>query len=173
MTGGIVRWQGNHATGPEDLGLDYFIPGTYSSAVTMAYAMEKGLKNFYVLLAEESDSQENKELLEYMAKLEDGHMAKLSSQHGDGQPGFESARDDIAEGGFDTQDFSQRFGKQLQDIESIIHTAMMFEAQAYDMYSRLARQSNDTQLKSFYMQMAAEEQRHLDRLATELEKRLN
>lgn len=170
MTGGINGWQGHRAAGSETLGLEYFTSGDFSSAVSMAYAMEFGLRQFYQLMADRADSTENRDLLEYMARLEDGHMAKLSRQHaglGEESP----ASSGVAEGGFETADFISRYGDQLQDVESIIQVGMMFEAQAYDLYSRLARQAEQPELRDFYLQMAGEEQLHLERLARELDQR--
>ncbi len=172
MTGGITRWQGQHIGGTEELGLEYFITGDFSSALSMAYAMEMGLKQFYLLLSVKTDVPDHTELLEYMAKLEDGHMAKLNAQYQDIALNPADTSAVVAEGGIDVDDFLTRFGNQFKDIESILQVGMMFESQAYDMYTRLARKQTDEELKSFYLQMAAEERKHLQRLTRELEQRL-
>lgn len=171
MTGGINGWHGNRALGPETRGLDFFITGDYASALAMAYAMEEGLHQFYQFLADRADTDENCELLEYMARLEDGHMAKLRGQNPSLQDSM-GAPAGIIEGGFASADLIATFGDQLRDVQSILQTGMMFEAQAYDMYNRLARQEEKAELRNFYLQMAGEEQRHLARLAQELDKRL-
>lgn len=172
MTGGITGWHGQQALGSETLGLEYFTPGNFSSAVTMAYAMEQGLRQFYQFLADRTKSAQNRELLLYMAKLEDGHMAKLRGQHS-GLPEDSTVSSGVAEGGFDIARFIASHGNQLRDMETIIQTGMMFEAQAYDMYSRLARKEEHAELREFYLQMAAEEQRHLATLSRELDQRLS
>jgi rhodanese-related sulfurtransferase len=172
MTGGITSWQGQHVSGKEELGLDYFIAGDFPSAISMAYAMEMGLKQFYLLLSVKTDNPDNTELLEYMAKLEDGHMAKLNSQYKNVTINTADTAPGVAEGGIDVDDFLTRFGNQFKDIESILQVGMMFESQAYDMYNRLARKQSDQEQKSFYLQMAAEERKHLQRLAQELDKRI-
>lgn len=169
MTGGIISWQGQQAGGTEQLGLEFFTPGDYDSAVNMALAMEMGLRRFYQFLADRADDDTNRELLTYMARLEDGHMAKLQVM----EPSAASADTaPAAEGGIDIDRFLAEFGDQLTTIESILHTGMMFEAQAFDLYSRLAMQETPGQLKEFYLQMATEEQAHLKRLARELDLRL-
>jgi len=171
MTGGIIGWQGHKAGGSEELGLEFFTAGDFSSAVSMALAMELGLRRFYLLLADRTDDDSNRELLEYMARLEDGHMARLKTF-------LPSASTDtpetstVMEGGLNVTEFLADFGDQLKDIDSILQTGMMFEAQAYDMYSRLAMKEQQTDLREFYLQMAAEEQTHLKRLARELDQRL-
>lgn len=170
MTGGINGWRGQHAYGEETMGLDLFSSGTHSSAVIMAYDMEKGLGQFYQIVADLAVHDDNKELLEYMARLEDGHMAKLAAKY----PGLKehTPSTGIIEGGFDSASFLERYSNQLKDIESILQTGMMFESQAYDLYHRLAKTETDPDLHEFYLQMASEEQRHLGRLARELEQRL-
>ncbi|SHO50569.1 rhodanese-like domain-containing protein [Desulfopila aestuarii] len=171
MTGGINGWQGHKAIGSEELGLDFFTSGDFSSAVSMALTMEMGLRRFYQLLADSADDDSNRELLEYMARLEDGHMAKLKTllpSTDDSVPDTSS----VAEGGFNVTEFLATYGDQLKTIETILHTGMRFEAQAYDMYSRLATKEQHADLREFYLQMAAEEQTHLKRLARELDQRL-
>lgn len=172
MSGGISAWQGHQAVGSEELGLDYFTDGDFSSAFSMAYAMELGLRGFYQLLADRADKEENRDLLTFMAKLEDGHMAKLAAHH----PSLQQTGPDasnITEGGFAVDDFLARYGDGLRSVAEIIQTGMRFEAQAYDMYTRLAAQELRTEQHEFYLQMAGEEQAHLQRLAGELEKRLS
>lgn len=171
MTGGILAWQGHRALGSETLGLEFFARGSFSSAAAMAYTMEHGLRLFYQLLADCADSDANRELLHFMATLEDGHMAGLKALHPDLDENI-AASAQFAEGGLDREKLLAYYGDQLGDIESIIHTGMMFEAQAYDLYSRLSRMEEQQDMREFYLQMAGEEQRHLDRLSRELDRRL-
>jgi rhodanese-related sulfurtransferase/rubrerythrin len=171
MNGGIIAWQGHKAGGTEEFGLEFFTGGDFSSAVTMALAMEMGLRRFYQLLADRADDDSSRELLEQMARLEDGHMARLKTflpaPIAD-TPGPSP----VTEGGFNVTEFLASYGDQLKGIEAILHTGMMFEAQAYDMYSRLAMKEQQADLREFYLQMAAEEQTHLKRLGRELDQRL-
>ncbi len=172
MSGGIIRWEGGKASGLESVGLEYFIEGDFSSAVSMAYAMEKGLKTFYLLMAEKTQSTENKELLDYMARLEDGHMAKLNAQYGKLAEPSNKVTDNVAEGGIEIDTFLSKFEDQTLDMSSILQIGMLFESQAYDLYSRLAHKTEESELRSFYLQMAGEEKKHLAQLAKELEQRL-
>ena len=171
MTGGIIAWQGHTAGGGEDLGIELFAGSDYSSAVSLAMAMEQGLKRVYLLLADRSDDDSNRDLLTAMARLEDGHMARLKSAH----PTVDSTtviEQEKGEGGLDINRFLATYGDELKSIEAILHAAMTFEAQAYDLYSRLARRESGPELRAFYQEMAAEEQTHLRRLARELDSRL-
>jgi sulfur-carrier protein adenylyltransferase/sulfurtransferase len=173
LQGGMLRWQGQRVIGDETRGLEYFVSGDFSSSFAMAMQMEAGLKQFYLLLANATAVQANKELLLYMARLEDGHIAGLRARY---QQEAEALPNDIppetVEGGLDPLEFTAAFQGHLDSQESILQLAMMFEAQALDLYARLARQHKGLETQSFFLQMAAEEQGHLDRLARELDKLL-
>lgn len=173
MTGGILAWKGQKAMGDEALGLDYFLAGEFDSAVSMAYSMEAGLQQFYRLLAERVSDPGCRELLNQMARLEDGHMARLASRHPeiDLKPS-QPASGAPAEGGVDVQDFLSRYGDQIDTMEHTLQVAMSFESQAYDLYSRLSRKAGDSLLQDFFKGMAAEEKSHLERLTKELEERI-
>lgn len=172
MTSGISGWQGYQVSGDEELGLEYFLDSDFSSAGQMALAMELALKDFYLLLADRNENTENKQLLTRLAGFEDSHMAKLRGQYPELADIDTTGVTAPAEGGIDQEAFLDRYGDQLQDIESIIQAGMMFEAQAYDMYHRLAQRESGGELKDFYLKMATEEQKHLQILAEELNKRL-
>lgn len=171
MTGGIIRWQGHKAEGSEIAGFEYFVPGNFESGCTMAWMMEKALQRFYLLLAEKATDANIRELLEFMAQLEDGHMAKLAAQYQLIDPD-KNTPSNVVEGGGRIDDFLTTFAGRIGSTEEILHIGMMFEAQAYDLYSRLKRKESDPELQRFYTKMAKEEQTHLERLTTELEKRI-
>jgi rubrerythrin len=73
------------------------------------------------------------------------------------------------EGGISPADIAETFGAMLTSRESIVQLAMTFEAQALDLYSRLARRQDDQELRKLYLDMAGEEQKHLNRLAREMD----
>ncbi len=137
----------------------------------MAWMMEKALQHFYLLLVEKATDTATRELLEFMARLENGHMSKLAAQYKQIHA-VEDVSIDAAEGGIRIDDFLSSFDGRLSSAEEILHIGMMFEAQAYDVYSRLARMEKDSELQHFYQKMAEEEQSHLERLTNELEKRI-
>ncbi len=154
MTGGILQWRGHRAFGDETLGLELFLDGDFSSACSMAMAMENGLKSFYQTLADKTKNKTSRDLLIFMARLEDSHMEKLQKVYCD-NASLPASQSTANEGGID-----------------IIRIGMMFESQAYDLYLRLARKEQDPKRKDFFMKMAAEEHSHLETLTRELEKRI-
>lgn len=170
LRGGMLQWQGNRAAGEETQGLEFFVRGEYSSAAAMAFRMEAGLRQFYLAAADTAADQENRDLLTAMARFEDGHMALLKARYRltDAETA-EVGADAVLEGGIRAADIAGTFGAMLTDRESVLQLAMTFEAQAFDLYSRLARRQDDPQLRQFHLDMAGEEQKHLNRLAREMD----
>ncbi len=174
MTGGIMKWSGAEATGDEQFGLEFFVNGDFSSSFSMAYQMESNLKNFYLLLSEDSISNAEKEMLRQMALLEDGHMAKLQNKYKNQQtsaPTIET-EPEMIEGGIDSATMRLALAGQLGSAESVLQLAMKLEAQALDLYSRLAKEHKDSDVAQFFNSMAREEQTHLQRLSKQLDKLL-
>jgi len=172
MSGGITKWNGAEAIGDEQFGLEYFVDGDFSSTFSMAYQMELNLKKFYLLLSEDCSSDAEKEMLNQMAQLEDGHMAKLQSRYKnqyDSPPPLEKATGTL-EGGIDPGEMRSALAGQLGSQENVLHLAMKLEAQALDLYSRLAREHKGDEIALFFNEMAHEEQRHLQRLSRQLDK---
>jgi rhodanese-related sulfurtransferase len=170
MSGGIMQWQGHRVQGSTDQGLEFFLDADFDSAFAMAYQMEAGLKEFYLVLSDETTDSHFKKILDELARFEDGHMAKLLAQHSRIIPAESDQKDPVAEGGITLSSLTDVFGQQLESPETIYQLAMQFEAQALDLYLLLSRKHEaDPELSSFYIQMAGEEQKHLDKLSFELD----
>jgi len=172
ITGGILRWNGITLDGPETKGMAFFVDGDFSDAFQMAFRMEQGLKEFYLALTEFVTPQEQKDLLKRMASFEDGHMAMLLHQYQGHTAPETDGELSLAEGAVPRDRIIAAYKDQINAIEDIIHIGMMFETQAFDLYSRLARQTDNPEKRAFYRQMAREEQSHLDQLTRELDKLL-
>ncbi|PHR30636.1 MAG: hypothetical protein COA36_01105 [Desulfotalea sp.] len=171
LSGGILQWQGSTAHGSEAFGLDFFIQGNYGNGFEIAYHLEKGLQQFYLLLAKEASSQGITDLLQKMAQMEEGHMALLIAQSKNAglQIKTSSHSSGIIEGGLSLTQLQTAFGDNIKTREAVLQLAMMLEAQAWDLYSRLARISTKEIEQEFYQQMSVEEQKHLDKLTAELD----
>ena len=170
MKGGILEWNGAEATGSEIAGLEFFASGDYESTFAIAYNMEYGLKEFYRILAEREDREEEKELLTQLVLFEDSHMVQLKNKHKDFAGELsEKEQSAIMEGGLDIQKMIDTFGSELESSETIFQLAMKFEAQAFDLYNRLAKKHHGTDISRFYRDMANEEQKHLQILAKKLD----
>lgn len=171
MAGGILQWNGTTAFGGEEFGLDFFLQGTFAHGYEIAYHLEKGLQQFYLMLAKDAKSSQIEQLLTQMALMEEGHMALLMAQSN--QAGLEinisKNTTGVIEGGLSHAQLQTAFGDNINSEDAVIQLAMMFEAQAWDLYSRLSRKSTQTSEKEFYQKMAEEEQKHLDKLTRELD----
>lgn len=167
MEGGILAYNGEKVEGNVDSGLEFFFDKDFDSAYELVFTMEAGLKNFYLTLADETEKEEDIELLTRLAKFEDSHMAKLAGKFGQAAFDVDST---ITEGGLDIEQMIEYFGDQLKSREQILQLAMKLEAQAYDLYSRLSREYQGDEMESFYQSMAAEERQHLQILSREIDK---
>lgn len=171
VLGGIRAWKGFKIHGSETKGMEFFVPGEFVDVFHMAYRMEEGLKQFYLALVDRVAPQDQKNLLKHMAHFEDGHKAKLLHQFKEMRPDIEAEENFSAmEGGFDKDYILASYGSHLEDIEDIIHLGMMFETQAFDLYSRLARKEDNPKTRNFYEHMAKEEIAHLGQLTRELDR---
>lgn len=171
MAGGILQWNGTTAFGGEEFGLDFFLQGTFAHGYEIAYQLEKGLQQFYRILAKDAQSIKIEKLLTQMALMEDGHMALLVAQSNQAGLEINVSKDinGVIEGGLSLTQLQSAFGDNITSEEAVIQLAMMFEAQAWDLYSRLSRKNTDAAEKNFYKKMAEEEKKHLDKLTLELD----
>ncbi|WP_457578102.1 rhodanese-like domain-containing protein [Desulfomarina sp.] len=170
MAGGILQWQGHRVQGSSSQGLEFFLRKDFDSAFAMAYQMEAGLKEFYLVLRDETEDSRFRKILHELARFEDGHMAKLLALFSQPSPAEVSTEEPVAEGGISLSSLTAAFGNQFDSPETIYHLAMQFEAQALDLYLRLSRKyESELKLRTFYLQMAKEEQKHLDKLSFELD----
>jgi len=167
MEGGIVAYNGEQAEGNVEAGLEFFIDKDFDSAYELAFTMEAGLKNFYLTLADEADGDEEQETLARLARFEDSHMTKLASKFG--AVSFDPDAS-ITEGGIDIEQMLEYFGDQLLSREQILQLAMKLEAQAFDLYSRLAHEQAGSDTETFYRSMADEERGHMLIISRELDK---
>ena len=166
MEGGISSYHGEQVEGNVEAGLEYFMDGDFDSAYEMAFTMEAGLKNFYLVLADEAESEEERRTLTKLAQFEDGHMTRLKIRFGEV---YFDPDLTVAEGGLDVEEMLKYFGEQLHSREHILQLAMKLEAQAFDLYSRLARKHRGKDTESFFQTMAADEHKHLVQVAKQLD----
>lgn len=166
MQGGIISYNGEQIEGHADAGLELFMDADFTSAYELVFTMEAGLKNFYLTLADEATTDGERDLLLKMSRFEDAHMTRLAKKFGEADFDTEST---ITEGGLDIEQMISYFGEQLGSREQILQLAMKLEAQAFDLYSRLAREHQGEEMEAFYQSMAADEHKHLLQVSKELD----
>ncbi|MDD5759419.1 MAG: rhodanese-like domain-containing protein [Desulfobulbaceae bacterium] len=175
MSGGIKAWQGEQATGSEIAGLETFTGlEEYSDGVSLAYAMESGLQDFYRTLAERTSKPEDRNLYTRLMGFEDKHKAKLLAEYRrvHGQGAVPNSGAGTIEGGGKAENLFAQAETELYGTQAILQFSMALETQALDLYSRMARKSEQDELKELFLQLAAEEKIHLSWLSDEVDKNI-
>lgn len=173
ISGGIKKWLGGKATGQELMGLELIdAEADFENGLTLSYALEDGLQQFYAGLATRVASEEQRILLERLASFEDKHKKWLAREFSlvtDDAPMPSTPQGDqaVMEGGRSVQQFLARVRPEYLTTEDIFDLAMMFETQAMDLYSRLARQAQDDGSRALFLRLVDEEKMHLGYLEEE------
>lgn len=169
LSGGIAAWKGEKVSGGELQGVEFFMDREFPDVFQMAYAMEEGLRQLYLGLVDRVTSKETQDFLERLAQFEEGHKAMLVAMFApEGFGGSEETT--IMEGGLDRQQILAHFDPQLDSMKDILQLGMMLEAQAQDLYTRLARKSAVGKSRELFHFLAQEEARHLSYLTEKLDK---
>jgi len=176
LAGGIKAWEGNKAAGPEEAGLELFTGNEeFADGVSLAYAMEDGLQQFYSTLADEAALGELKKLYQRLARFEVKHKARLEEEYqarlkgGASQKLAETTSSGVMEGGRNIADFLRQIQGDLNNMTDVLELAMMLETQALDLYSRMAQKSSVGSTRDLFLRLADEEKMHLGFLAEEMD----
>lgn len=172
VSGGIKAWKSKTAVGPQTLGMDLF-KGSESAKefLVIAYSLEQGLQGFYLEMAGKAQNNAVKDLFHKLAAIEVKHKDQVFDRYQNmvdseiSREGFESMVTVSAlEGGLTTQQYLDQFDPDLSMETEVVSMAMSIEAQALDLYQRVAGQGTDPKAKDVLQQIAKEEQQHLSRL---------
>lgn len=173
LQGGIKAWSGAVARGPEWQGLELLVgQDEYSDGAALAYRMEEGLQKFYLHLAA-SAAGAARGLFQKLAGFEEHHLRRLRAELGAEAAASLAEPDEMAavmEGGGRLAEALAAMAGVLAEPAAILALAMGIEAQAFDLYQRLARGQGGGERPALYRRLAAEEQEHLAFLAAELDK---
>jgi sulfur-carrier protein adenylyltransferase/sulfurtransferase len=177
VSGGIKAWQSKTAVGPQTLGMDLF-EGRESARdfLVTAYSLEQGLEQFYLDMADKAQNEVVKDLFEKLAAIEVKHKDQVFDRYQNmvdpsiSREGFESMITVAAlEGGLTTEQYLDLFGPDLSVETEVVSMAMSIEAQALDLYQRVAGQVTDPDARAVVLQIAREENQHLARLGKMME----
>ncbi len=169
MSGGILAWEGEKVGGGELQGLEFFVDREFGDVFQMAYAMEEGLRQLYLALVDRAADERGRRLLERLAAYEQGHKAQLAAMFS--PPAFsDSGEAGVVEGGFDRQQILDHFSARIATMKDILELGIMLEAQALDLYSRLARKGEEGKSGELFQFLAKEEATHLSYLTDELDR---
>ncbi|MBW2093754.1 MAG: ferritin family protein [Deltaproteobacteria bacterium] len=172
LQGGIRAWQGVKVAGPPEMGLEFVKDmETPEAIILFASGMEERLGGFYTEASGKTGDAEAAQLLTKLAGIEEKHKGrlfelfrKITGTHVD-RPTFESkiVRGAL-EGGLSTEEYLERIMGKEHALEDVFSIAMMFEAQAMDLYMRYSEEIKHQDAKKLFHDLAQQEKAHLTAL---------
>jgi sulfur-carrier protein adenylyltransferase/sulfurtransferase len=177
LSGGFNSWTSDTAFLGEEKGLALFDGVTsVEQALTVAYSLEAGLKDFYESMAAKVESAPVRQLFHQLSQIEAKHQDRILEQYTEltGQPvtreTFESQKlPEVLEGGLTTEEYANLLMPSYDTVTEIIELAMSIEAQAMDLYLRASAKAENEAGKKALIQIANEEKTHLARLGQLME----
>lgn len=177
MLGGIKAWKNEYALGPQSLGMLHFSGDeTVLEILYLAYGMEVNIALFYTKTAS-SVTPELAETFNTLARFEEGHKAKIFSAAHQLDPSLKTRKDmevksagKILEGGMSSEDFLERTRDYLDFPNGALEAAMIFEAQALDLYMRYSTKAATGSSAEILHWLAQEEKGHLKTLGRLMER---
>lgn len=177
LTGGIKGWNSETAVGPLDLGMELFTGNEPpEKTLAVAYSLEDGLRDFYQSMIPKIENAEARKIFEKLSEIETKHQDKilqayqaLAGPSADRETFIESQVTKAVEGGLTTEDYLARLSPNLESAGDVIELAMSIEAQALDLYTRAADQTEVEKSREILIQIANEEKAHIAQLGKLIE----
>ena len=172
LTGGIKAWNGRKAIGEVEQGLALF-SGKESpeDILVAAYSLESGLRELYLEMRQAVKSEKIRGLFEKLSVIEAKHQQRVYETYrtltGTRMNQDEFTREKVfpaMEGGLTTQEYLAIYQPDMEVEEEVISFAMAIEAQALDLYQRVAERAENDDSKKVLIQIAEEERTHLELL---------
>ncbi len=181
LAGGIKAWKQQSAVGPEQVGLELF-PADQSveELLITGYGLEMGLRDFYLKMLDQSQSDEVKKTFTLLADVELLHQTRLLELY-TACTGTVKSQDEIEqkvasqtlEGGMSTDEYLALYTPDLGNLSDVLALAMAIEAQALDLYLRASDAAKQDATKEMLHAIAEEERVHIKHLADLMEKHVN
>jgi rubrerythrin len=173
MTGGIKAWDDPVAFGSEEQGIDLLTGDEpVEDVLIIAYSLEAGLQDFYLAMIDKVAENKVKSLFRKLSDIEVLHQNRILAEYIQitgkeiDRDSFESGRvGQAVEGGLTTEEYIKLFNPDWNTLSDIVALAMSIEAQALDLYTRLANRSTDERSRRALKKIAEEERTHLAQLA--------
>ena len=180
VAGGIKAWDGHVAVGTEELGIDLFTgKESIEETLVAAYALEAGLRDFYLSMIPKVQLQDVKDLFQKLSEIESLHQNRIFEEYrqvSGKQVSREAFDKDLVvnavEGGLTTEEYVQMYQPDWESAIDIISLAMSIEAQALDLYTRASERSADPRSKDALKKIAEEERVHLEQLGKLMDNRI-
>ncbi len=180
VAGGFNAWTSQAAFLGEEKGLALFDDvGSVEQALTVAYSLEAGLKDFYDRMAQQVESAPTRQLFHQLSQIEVKHQDRILEQYAEAT-GDDVSRETfeakqlpaVLEGGLTTEEYANLLMPAYDSVPEIIELAMSIEAQALDLYLRASRKAQGETARQALVQIANEEKTHLARLGRLMEETL-
>jgi len=176
MAGGIDAWNGLVAGGAYEAGLAYFSRASRAEElISLSYALEEGNRIFYERISQDFKEGEAPSIFRSMGQAEERHKETLQELHArvsgkSGIPAYPAGMEaeEFLEGGAplkETLEWAK--GKTLKEI---LELAIAMEANALDRYIKMGRQVADERSREVFLALSREEQKHLERMASLLDR---
>lgn len=172
LAGGIKAWKGEKAWGPEQAGLGLMRGDeTQAGLLAVAFGMEKGLSAFYQAAAGMMPDSRAAELMKNLSGVEDRHaervleMFEAANPNPEDRLALQNAPGDTTEGGFISGELREALEQGKMGAPELVDWAMALEAQAMDLYLRMARRASNPDAAKALGQVGDEEKAHLESLA--------
>ncbi len=174
MAGGIKAWDSGKAVGSVDLGLELFDGSeTLPQILIVAYSLEKGLLDVYVSMQGKVKNEQVRELFKKLSTIEAKHQEMIFKEYlrvtGDKverQEFEENLVLSAMEGGLTTEEYLEMYTPDLEVVADVVSFAMAIEAQALDLYQRVADRASSNENRDAMLRIADEERSHLKLLGT-------
>lgn len=176
MAGGIDAWNGLVAEGTYEAGLAYFSRASGAEElISLSWALEEGNRAFYERIALEAGDEEYVSLFRSLVLAEERHKETLRKLYArasgkDEAPaspeGMEAGSH--LEGGIPVTE-ALAWSREKPPGE-ILEFAIAMEASSLDRYVKMGRAVGDEQSRKVFQALAGEEQAHLERMTSLLDR---
>jgi len=143
-------------------------------ALMDVYMMEKGINQFYEDVSGKAQNEEAKKAFSDLARWEAEHTRYVQYLYQGLMEDWDmlsfeefskSVEPEIVEGGMPLKDLEARIDEfTYLDDEGAINFALKVEAKEYNLYHKLAEQSEDTNMKVLFEELMGWEQKHIAQL---------
>jgi sulfur-carrier protein adenylyltransferase/sulfurtransferase len=176
MRGGIDAWNGLVAVGAYGAGLAYFSRESRpEELISLSFALEEGNRAFYERISQDMKEEEAASIFRSLGQAEERHKETLRELHTrvSGKGGNPAHPEGMEAGGFleggapleETLEWTK--GKTLKEI---LELAIAMEANALDRYIKMGRAVVDDRSREVFLSLSREEQKHLERMTSLLDR---
>jgi sulfur-carrier protein adenylyltransferase/sulfurtransferase len=167
LQGGITAFSGKTLPNYPKIHFFYNVQGA-EDVLKKAMALEKGAQKFYLTFLSKIDNDDLKKRIKRLADLELAHARVIFNQgkevfKQDFESVFQSAEDDIVEGGLDASAWldSMKGVDQPELCSYFLELALEIETMAYDMYRNLAEKDLTDEIRNSFYSLSEQEKSHM------------